>query len=164
MTGRLVAAVPGWVKLALIAGSGAALMTAGAAAWDRMPVVGPHAKITGLRAELATTNKTLWQRTGEREAWKARAGNCEDARRKERDLQAGNVTTGEADKSNASSAAFDSGYAAGRAVGRKQCEVKTDASQPNPSGGPVPVPGRVSDDDVAAWNASRYQPGAALPR
>lgn len=157
---------PAWdvAKVLFVAGSGAVLMVAGAAAWDRMPVVGPHAKITGLRAEVSKVNEELWRRTGEREAWKARAGNCEAKRREDRDRQAGNVTAGEQDKSNASSAAFDSGYAAGRAVGRKQCEVKTDASQPNPSGGPVPVPGRVSDDGVGAWNASRYQPGAALPR
>lgn len=152
------------VKFAIVVGSGAALMVAGAAAWDRMPIVGPHAKIIGLRGEVATVNKDLWTRTGEREAWRARAGKCEAFRVADRDRQAGNVTTGETDKTNASSAAFDSGYAAGRAVGRKQCEVKTDASQPNPSGGPVPVPGGLSNDGVAAWNAGGYKPAAALPR
>lgn len=150
------------LRIGLIVASGVALMTAGAAAWDRMPIVGPHAKIVGLRAELKAVNETLAVRTGEREGWRKRAGNCEAVRLQARNDRAQQIPVQETETSNAERAAFDRGYAAGRAVGRKQCEVKANANDPLPA--PGPVAGRVSDGGVSAWNADRYQPNDPLPR
>lgn len=154
--GKLVGAVvPGWVKVAGVALAGAALMAAGAAVWDQTPAIGPHAKIVALRAE-------VYQRIGEREAWKTRAGSCETAARQARDHTADEIPKAEDNKAASSGAAFDQGYAAGRLIGRRLCGATNAQGSNGAAGGTVADPGGVRDLSES-WNASNYVPGA-LPR
>lgn len=152
------------LRVGLIAASGVALMAVGAAAWDRTPWFGPHVKITGLRAELKTVNANLATVTGQREGWRTRAGNCENARRTTRDDAAKKIVVTETASTKADGEAFEAGYRAGRAVGRQSCEVNH-AKDPAPAAGGVTAPGGLPDESSTdAWNAGRYQPDAALPR
>lgn len=153
-------------QLAALAVGAVVLVSAGAAGWDRMPVIGPHAKISGLRADVKREQDLVAKRTGEREAWKAADKACEDQRIRERDQRGTAVGKAEDDKTGARSDAFDQGYAAGRVAGRRQCgatnatDPLSGSKPPGPSAGPVGVRNDLSD----SWNAGAYVPPGALPR
>lgn len=127
-----------------------ATMAAGAAAWDRTPIIGPHAKITALRAE-------VYQRTGEREAWKTRATSCERQAVQARDHAAGEIPRAEDDKATSAGDAFNQGYTAGRLIGRRLCGANNGQVSTDPGGGPGGLAGGVRDLSEG-WNAGNYVP------
>lgn len=90
-----------------------------------------------------------------RQGWVDAYGRCEAARAHENGLAGLNVTIESALRDQAASDAFDQGYAAGKAVGRKQAGA-ADAKTPDPGAAAGPHPGADSvrdptDDFSAGW-------------
>lgn len=154
------------VRRVVLAGVGAAvLMALGAAAWDRMPLIGPHARIERLKA-------TAYDLSGQVTWWKGYAANreearsnCEKARRDDLTHSSTNINETAVRASGAAKSAFDAGYAAGKITGRQACTPGNPANAPSPADtGFVPAaPGVPNDQDLARdFNRSIYKPGGAV--
>lgn len=158
---RLAAALGG-ASLLVISGA------AGALAWEHRTPWGLEAKraqledqieapITGWKARLHATE-------AQRDNWFSLYKKCENARSKEQSDAADAVTRASDQRAAASSAAFNQGYAAGRAVGLQRCGGNL-ASQENSSDpGGVPGPGGLRDGETdlsSLFGVGSYQPGSA---
>lgn len=105
----------------------------------------------------------LQRMTDDRDGWREAEKRCGRLRIKERDARADAIATAGDEKAAAASGGFEQGYAAGRAVGLKQCggaRAQTDRSRP--SGGPA---GGVPDNETdfgAAFNRRAYSPGGPV--
>lgn len=151
------------VRRAVMAGVGAAVIMAfGAAAWDRMPIIGPHARIERLKAKTYDlSGQVTWWKGYAANREQARA-NCESARADETGHSASNINDAAQRSSNSARSAFDSGYLAGKVAGRAQCTKGTPANEPtgpdtgfSPASDSVPI-----DKDLAVgFNAGLYRPG-----
>lgn len=165
MSGGLVKAalLPPWARVAIAVAGVAVIAGAGAAAWDRTPIIGPHAKIVALRQEVQDQKDLVTRVSLERDGWKNARNACEDQRKVERDQRSDAINKAEDDKTGARSDAFDQGYSAGRAVGRKQCGANREDLPKTAGPGPAAGVGGVRDLSED-WNAAAYRPAGALPR
>lgn len=92
--------LPPWALKLILGGLGAlALMAVGAAAWDRMPLIGPHAVIGRL-----TKDRDAWKTSAA--DWKRAAGGWEASFRSSEAIRAGETNTARA-AVNADAAACD---------------------------------------------------------
>ena len=159
-------------RLAAALGGSAVLIAAGAAgtiAWEHLSPWGLEAKraqleerieapITGWKARLHQTEVS-------RDGWKSAAGQCEAQRLKEQSDAADAVTRASDQRAAASGAAFNQGYAAGRAVGLQRCGGNL-ASQQNGDHGPRrgSGPGGLRDGETdlsGLFGSGAYKPGGA---
>lgn len=119
-----------------------------------------HAPVDGWVARLEAANR-------DRDGWTAANARCEALRRTEAGAAADLVAEAADGRARASAGAFEQGYAAGRAVGRRSCTGGTDAKTADDAGDPVgDLVERVrhdGDDFAAAWKRGAYQPGGAVP-
>lgn len=138
----------------------AAIALAGAVAWHCAPILGPAATMARINAEKADWKAAAedWQYTAE--TWQAATARCEGARDAEHDKAAKAVEQASEQRAVAVSSAFDQGWAAGRAVGRRQCGVTNNAQvlAPIPDDGSSPGSLRDGADLSEAFGRGAYRP------
>lgn len=160
---RLAAALGG--SLALIAvGAGATI------AWEHKAPWGLEAKRAALEARIQDPVTGYVARLKQAEdaatGWESAYRACEDTRQKEAGDAADAVSRASEIREASNGAAFNQGYAAGRAVGLKRCGGNI-APEENPSPGPGPVAGdgglSNGTDLSTLFGAGAYVPGRSSP-
>lgn len=170
---RLAGLAPGLQSAVIGAGAVVlvALGAAGALFWENRTPWGLEAKRAELERAIETP-ETGWRdsyRAAEdgRLQWMAATDLCETQREKEQSEAADAVTRASEQRATAASAAFNQGYAAGRAVGLQQCGATPNAPEDDlgrPGGLPGPVGLRDGQTDLSAlFGAGAYRPGGDPP-
>lgn len=159
-------------RLAAALGGSAALIAAGVAgtiAWEHKSPWGLEAKRAQLEAHIEAPitgwRARLHQAEGLRDKWLGAYDKCEAKRLDEQSDAADAVTRASDQRAAASGAAFNQGYAAGRAVGLQRCGGNH-ASQENgdPGSSGVPGPGGLRDGETdlsGLFGSGAYKPGGA---
>ncbi|MBU0801688.1 MAG: hypothetical protein KKA05_11900 [Alphaproteobacteria bacterium] len=115
------------------------------------------------RADRDRINRNLAVMTGTKDAWKKAQQDCEAQRRAENQRAADEVSSKSDRRTAGESRAFDNGFAAGRAAGRKSCGAPNAPSTPVPDPRPKPGPGSVRQDQQAGpdpvFGSGAYRPG-----
>lgn len=136
-------------------------------AWEHRTPWGLEAKRADLLAQIEAP-ETGWRarlETSERHrlAWMGATERCENQREKDQTEAADAIRRRSEEQDRASSAAFNQGYAAGRAVGLQQCGVQGNGYQaPSDGSRPGGSPGVVPDGQTDL--ARLFGTGSYIPR